>query len=120
MVFPTFLYLLLFSQVQMLNCLVYSLDLFIIALHSTLVIYGAQFTLTYHFLKGAYTFKTLIHSFPMHPFSTPLSTKTLRFSDVFRVQRKAALVVYTTKPFSEVMKNLCQTFENLIILKLKL
>ena len=63
MVFPTFLYLLLFSQVQMLNCLVYSLDLFIIALHSTLVIYGAQFTLTYHFLKGAYIFKTLIHCF---------------------------------------------------------
>ena len=71
MVFPTFLYLLLFSQVEMLNFLVYSLDLFIIALHSTLVIYGAQITLTYHFLKEACIFKTLIHWFPMHPFSTP-------------------------------------------------
>ena len=35
---------------------------------------------------------TLTHSFPMHPFSTPWKhQKTLRFSDVFRGQRKGAL-----------------------------
>ena len=34
----------------------------------------------------------LIHSFPMHPFSVPWKyQKTLRFSDVFRGQRKGAL-----------------------------
>ena len=35
---------------------------------------------------------TLPHLFPMHPFSTPWkSKKTLRFSDVFRGDRKGAL-----------------------------
>ena len=34
----------------------------------------------------------LTHSFPMHPFSTPWKRqKTLRFSDVFRGERKGAL-----------------------------
>ena len=40
-------------------------------------------TFTKHFLT---------HSFPVHPFSTPWKhQKTLRFSDVFRGQRKGAL-----------------------------
>ena len=34
----------------------------------------------------------LTHSFPMHPFSTPWKQqKTVRFSDIFRGQRKGAL-----------------------------
>ena len=38
------------------------------------------------------TMTTLTHSFPMHPFSTPWKhQKTVRFSDVFREQRKGAL-----------------------------
>ena len=38
------------------------------------------------------TMTTLTHSFPMHPFSTPWKhEKTVRFSDVFREQRKGAL-----------------------------
>ena len=50
------------------------------------------------------TSSLLTHSFPMHPFSTPL-----RFSDVFRGQRKGALGAnrlievkmqsFMTKPF---------------------
>ena len=38
------------------------------------------------------TFNLLTHSFPKHAFSTPLKhQKSLRFSDIFREQRKGAL-----------------------------
>ena len=48
---------------------------------------------SFHFLnKKPISISFLTHSFPMHPFSTPCKhQKTVRFSDVFKGQRKSAL-----------------------------
>ena len=48
---------------------------------------------------------SLIHSFPMHPFSTPRKhQKTLRFFDVYRGLRKGALGTNGLKKNSTILR----------------